>query len=313
MTNPRTSRWILRITSVLLGFMLWAYISGSRQIKMVTKAFTVPVYFENITDDVILMEDVFYEVNVQLRAPEPVIRKMGPNDLNIAINLENKAFGVHSIPLTEQMVHRPKDAQVVGITPNTIQFRIEKKIRKMLPVKPTIVGDVVQGMEIKKVLAYPAAIALEGPTTEFQKRDFLATEPIDVSGKSASFSTSTFVVLKSDYLKILKDPSVKVDVIIGEETKTHTYRSLPVELVNSKRKIWVNPTTINVIVTGPISYLNQVTRAKLRVFIDCSGLSPREEDYVLTPQIEYKGAVSKKIQDNIQLKTSPEMVNVRVF
>ncbi len=311
--RKRSSKMWLRIISLILGFSLWAYISGSRQIKMVTKAFTVPIYFENITDNVILMEDVFYEVNVQLRGPEKTIRTLDLKDLYVSIDLENKAFGIHSIPLTERMIHRPKGIQVVGITPNTVQFRIERKLKKLLPVKPTIVGNVAEGFEIKKVLPSPPALELEGPASEFQKRDYISTEPIDVSGKTTSFTTKGFVVLKSDYLKVTKDSSVKISVIIGEETKTRNFRGIPVTLIHQKKKTWVNPTRINVIATGPYSSVKKLIRKNFHVIVDCSGLSSRKEDYVISPRIEYKGKDAEQLLNTIDLRTSPEMVNVRVF
>ncbi len=312
MSDSKSSKLWLRIISLVLGFAIWAYISGSREIKLVTKAFTVPIYFENITDNVILMEDVFYEVNVQLRGAEKTIRKLDTKDLYVSIDLKNKAFGVHSIPLTERMIHRPKAIDVVGITPNAVQFRIERKLKKQLPVKPTIVGNPADGFEIRKVEAFPPALELEGPASEFQKRDYLTTEPIDVTGKSASFTSKSFVVLKSDYLKVTKDSSVRVTVIIGEESKTKVFRGIKVTLINQQKKTWVNPTRINVIATGPVSAIKKLKRKNFHIVVDCTGLSSRKEDYVIPPRIEYRGA-DKRLLNQIELKTSPEMVNVRIF
>lgn len=313
MSRTEASKLWIRIISLILGFALWAYISGSRQITMVTKSFTVPIYFENITDDVILMQDVFYEVNVQLRGPEKSVRELESKDLYVSIDIENKAFGVHSIPLTERMVHLPREIQVVGITPNTVQFKIERKLRKLLPVKPTIVGNTADGLEIKRVLPTPPAIELEGPASEFQKRDYLSTEPIDVTGKSASFTTKSFVVLKSDYLKVTKDSSVNVNVVIGEQTKTQVFRGVEVTLIHQQKKTWVNPTRINVIATGPFSLIKKLKRRNFQVIVDCSGLSSSKEDYVISPRIKYKSKDSERLLSNMALKTSPEMVNVRVF
>ncbi len=313
MNRTGSSKMWLRIISLVLGFAIWAYISGSRQIKMVTKAFTVPIYFENITDNIILMEDVFYEVNVQLRGPEKAVRDLETKDLYVSIDLGNKAFGVHSIPLTERMIHRPKEIQVVGITPNTVQFRIERKLKKLMPVKPTIVGNVTDGFEIKRVLATPPAIELEGPASEFQKRDYLTTEPIDVTGKSASFTTKGFVLLKSDYLKVTKDSNVDIKVIIGEQTQTQVFRGIEVTLIHQRKKTWVNPTQIKVVATGPHSIIKKLKRRGFHVIVDCSGLSSRKEDYVISPRIEYKLKETLRLPDSVELKTSPEMVNVRVF
>lgn len=313
MNRTISSKLWLRIISLILGFALWAYISGSRQITMVTKAFTVPIYFENITENVLLTEDVFYEVNVQLRGPEKSVRELETKDLYVSIDLGNKAFGVHSIPLTERMIHRPREIQVVGITPNTVQFKIERKLKKFLPIRATVVGNTADGFEVKKVLPTPPVLELEGPASEFQKRDYLTTEPIDVTGRSASFTTKSFVVLKSDYLKVTKDSSVDINVVIGEQTKTQVFRGITVTLIHQQKKTWVNPTRINIIATGPFSLIKNLKRKNFQVIVDCSGLSSRKEDYMISPRLEYTLKNSEHLLSNIELKTSPEMVNVRVF
>lgn len=302
-----------RITSVLLGFLLWAYLSGGKQAKVITKAYILPVYFENIAEDGMLMENIFYEVNVQLRGSEQSVRRINPDDLYLSINLKDKSYGVHSIPLTEQMVNKPKDVQLISITPNAIQFRIERKISKPVAVRPVVVGQPADGFEVYQTVVTPPAIQIEGPVSAFQDYDYVETEPIDVTGLNTPFSTQTFVLLKSQYLKIVRESTVQVDVVIGEETKTRIIRSLTVELVNRSSKTWVNPDRINVVVTGPISYLEQLSRSQLAVQVDCEDLSPRKEDYVLTPTVRILGDNSAVLSRNLELKTSPEMVHVRVF
>lgn len=313
MNRTSSSKMWLRIISLILGFALWAYISGSRQIKMVTKAFTVPIYFENITENVILMEEVLYEVNVQLRGSEKSVRTLEPKDLYVSIDLKNKAFGVHSIPLTERMIHRPKGIQVVGITPNTVQFRLERKLKKLVPLKPTIVGSVADGFEIKKVVPTPPALEIEGPASEFQKRDYLTTEPIDVTGKSSSFTTEGSIPLNSDYLKMTNETSVEINVVIGEQRITHVFRGVKVTLIHQQKKTWVNPTRINVIASGPFSVVKKLKLQNFHVIVNCKGLVSRKEDYLLSPNIEYRIKNVSQSLSKLELKTSPDMVNVRVF
>ncbi len=313
MTTSKGIRMGFRITSLVLGFLLWAYLSGGKQAKVVTKAYTIPVYFENIAEEAMLMENIFYEVNIQLRGPEQMVRRINPDELYLSINLQDKTYGVHSIPLTEQMVHKPKDVQLVSITPNAIQFRIERKVSKPVAVKPVIVGQPADGFEVHRTIVTPPAIQVEGPVSAFQDYDHVETEPIDVTGLNSSFSTQTFVMLKSQFLKVVKESTVKVDVIIGEETKTRIMRGLSVNLINQKTKTWVNPDRINVVVTGPISYLEQLSRDQLKVQVDCGDLAPRAEDYVLSPTVQVTGENSSALNRNLELKTSPELVHVRVF
>ena len=312
MTLNNRATNVYRLASLLIGFLLWAYFSGYRK-NDITKAYTIPVYFENIAENGMLMENIFYEVNIQLQGEEQLIRKINPTELYATIDLEDKNFGVHSIPLTAQMVHLPRGANLVSITPNTIQFRIEHKITKPVQVRPVIVGQPADGFEVYKSSATPPTILVEGPLSAFQEHDYVETEPIDVTEMNSSFNTQTFVLLKSDYLKVMKESTVRVDVTIGEETNTRIFRGFTVELENQGSKTWLNPQRLNVVVTGPISYLEQVSRAGIHVVVDCANLEPRKEDYILPPIVQMTGDNSDVLNRNLEFKTSPEVVHVRVF
>jgi len=313
MPKDERSRNLLRLISLLMGFIIWAYLSGYKQTKVVSKAYTLPVYFENLPENTMLLENVFYEVNVQLRGSEQAIRRINPEDLYVSLNLEHRSFGVHSVPLTESMVHRPKEIQVVSITPNTLQFRIDRKIRKKVPVRAVIIGKPADGFEIYQANVTPPAVEVEGAATAFQQLTTVETEPIDVTDLNASFSTNTFVLLKSDYLKLLKEATVKVDVIIGEQTKTRIFRNRPIQLINQSRKTWVNPRRITVVVNGPLSWVDQLESRFIRVQVDCADLQPRKEDYILSPQVEYVGENAEQINRNVTFRTNPELVNLRVY
>ena len=298
--------------SFLIGFLLWTYLSGYRK-NVVTKAYTIPVYFENIAENGMLMENIFYEVNIQLQGEEQLIRRITPSELYVTIDLKDKDFGVHSIPLTAGMVHLPKDTNLVSITPNTIQFRIERKITKPVQVRTVIVGKPADGFEVYESRVSPPTILVEGPLSAFQEHDYVETEPIDVTGLNATFTTQTFVLLKSEYLKVVNESSVQVHVIIGEETSTRIFRGFNITLENQKSKTWLNPQRVNVVITGPISYLEQITRDDVKVVVDCSNLTPKTDDYVVSPIVLVTGENRDGFNRNLNFRTSPEMVHVRVF
>jgi len=298
--------------SFVIGFLLWTYLSGYRK-NVVTKAYTIPVYFENIAENGMLMENIFYEVNIQLQGEEQLIRRITPSELYVTIDLKDKDFGVHSIPLTAGMVHLPKDTNLVSITPNTIQFRIERKITKPVQVRSVIVGQPADGFEVYESRVSPPTILVEGPLSAFQEHDYVETEPIDVTGLNSTFTTQTFILLKSEYLKVINESSVQVHVIIGEETSTRIFRGFNVTLENQKSKTWLNPQRVNVVITGPISYLEQITRNDVRVVVDCGNLSPRQDDYVVAPIVQVMGENRDGFNRNLNFRTSPEMVHVRVF
>ncbi|GEM_PF-1550137 len=308
------SDWFLKVISVLIAFIMWAFISGQKTPKIIEKNFTAPIYFENTSEDMILTRDVLYEITVQLRGPETTIKKIKSEDVYITIDLKNKKFGLHSIPLTEDLVHKPAGVSVINIIPNTIQFKIEKKITRFVPVKANIVGELPDNLEVKKVILSPPVVKVEGPQSVLEKVQYFESEVIDISDKMQSFETNTVVILNSNFLKLLSEPNIKVKVIIGEKDRIRLFKNIPITLANvGKHTVWINPKRIAVQVKGSKKYVEAVLRKNIKVFIDCKNLKPKEKDYVLTPQIDYVGVDSEKIKNNVRFKTIPSLVNVRVF
>ncbi len=312
--NIFESEMFLKIISLLIAFIVWAVISGQKTPKIIEKNFTAPIYFENTSDNMILTRDVLYEITVQLRGPEQIIKKIKPEDVYITIDLKNKKFGLHSIPLTEELVHKPQGVSVINIIPNTIQFKIEKKITRIIPIKPNIVGELPDNLEVKKIILSPPVVRVEGPQSILEKIKFFPTEVIDVSNKLKTFETTSVVILNSNFLKLLTNPNVRVKIVIGEKDKIRLFKNIPVTLANTgKHKIWVNPRKIMVQVKGPKSSVDKIKRKKIKVFIDCKNLAPREKDYILTPQIDYSEQNGEEVKNIVKFKTIPSLVNVRVF
>ncbi len=308
------SNWFLKIISLLIAFIMWAIISGQKTPKIIEKNFTAPVYFENTSDDMILTRDVLYEITVQLRGPETIIKKIKPEDVYITIDLKNKKFGLHSIPLTEDLVHKPAGVSVVNIIPNTIQFKIEKKITRIIPIKPKIIGELPDNLEVKKVILSPPTVKVEGPQSILEKVKYFETEVIDVSDKMQSFTTNTVVVLPSNFLKLLSEPNIKVKVIIGEKDIIKLFRNIRITLANvDKHTVWINPKTIAVQVKGNKRFVELIKKKYIKVFIDCKNLKPMKKDYVLTPQIDYTDPKDTQLKNKVKFKTIPSLVNVRVF
>ncbi len=311
--NIFESNLFLKLISLLVAFIIWGFISGQKTPKIIEKNFTAPVYFENTSENMILTRDVLYEITVQVRGAEQIIKKIKPEDIYITIDLKNKKFGMHSIPLTEDLVHKPEGVKIVNIIPNTIQFKIEKKIKRIVPVKANLVGELPDNLEVKKVIVTPPTVTVEGPQSVLEKIQYFQTEVIDLSNKANSFEVNSVILLNSNFLKLLSNPNVKVKVIIGEKDKIKIYRNIPITLANASGKIWVNPKAITVRVKGAKKYVDKISKKHIKVFIDCKNLTPRKKDYILTPQIDYLGPEENQIKTNVNFKTIPSIVNVRVF
>jgi len=313
MTKEKKFLLGFKILSVLIAFALWVGTSGYKHTTIISKAFTIPVYFENISDDIVLIRDYLYEVNVQLSGPQKILKSLKREDVELSINLKGKEFGKHSIPL-EGYIKVPDDVIIEDTQPRSIEFRVEKKVSKVLAIKPTVVGTPVDGYEVKRVLTIPSVTTVEGPESELKGVYSIHTDPIDITGKTKSVNAVVSVLPASGYVKVKRNKEIEVSVVIEEENKTFLFKKLKIKKVNTIGKtVWINPKIVNVAATGQISILELIVKEDIDVYIDCKSLIPRKDDYILTPSVIVKGLHREEILKNIKFKVLPGSINIRVF
>jgi hypothetical protein len=313
MTKEKKFLLGFKILSVLIAFALWVGTSGYKHTTIISKAFTIPVYFENISDDIVLIRDYLYEVNVQLSGPQRILKNLKREDVEVSINLKNKEIGKHSIPL-EGYIKVPEEVTVEDTQPRSIEFRIEKKISKVLAIKPTVVGDPRDGYEVMRIMTMPSVTTVEGPESELKGVYNIHTDPIDITGKTSTVKANVTLIPASGYVKVKRNQNIEVTVVIEEENKTFLFKKLSIKKVNAKDKtVWINPKVVNVIATGQISYLEKINKKDIDVYIDCKDLKPKKEDYILIPTVDYKGDNREEILKHVKFKTLPGNINVRIY
>ena len=88
--------------------------------------------------------------------------------------------------------------------------------------------------------------------------------------------------------------------------------AVPVEVINARYQVAINPDELTVFLLGPPSLLEQIDLETLRLVIDAAELAPRAEDYHLAPSIDFG---QEGLADLIELVTTvPQReINVRVF
>lgn len=79
-------------------------------------------------------------------------------------------------------------------------------------------GQPATGYAIERVLVDPAAVQLVGPRSTIERRETVATEPVDVSGRRSTLARTVAVALP-DGVKLVRDTGVRVTVQIRAEDR----------------------------------------------------------------------------------------------
>ena len=125
----------------------------------------------------------------------------------------------------------------IKIEPPRAQVRISVArdlANATLPVTPTLTGAPAAGYLVTAVTVDPVIVGVAGEASVVTRLPDVATEPIDLSGRTASFATAVAVVAPAG-VTIDGQATVRVSVTIGVSTASRTYE-VALEPVGAQRR-----------------------------------------------------------------------------
>lgn len=215
-------------------------------------------------------------VNRVAKVSLPVSLQQQVTDFQTLLN--PVAYDAATVPITE-----------VEITPSSIVTRIEVRTTgKPVSVVANIVGEPAEGFTIQQRRALPETILVDGPPEVLQDLLFVNTEPVDVTGRTESFSVSVNLEDLPNGVTVVDatGPTVEVRVaIVSASQSTQTLQSIPVQLIGVEDGLEARVTTPNVTlqVSAPVGLLQSMSAQDVNVLIDTTGLGPGT--YSLSPEV----------------------------
>ncbi|MGA7827713.1 MAG: diadenylate cyclase CdaA [Geobacteraceae bacterium] len=174
-----------KLATVALVFVCWLIITA-RQGEIVTV--TAPVQFRNPPETLLLRSASAEDVELQLKTYSSLIQLPKEGDLAAEIDLTKVHAGVNNVLLKKEDFSLPSGVVINRISPSSLRVIMEKKVRKLVLVKPRLAGRLPAGLHLRTVTAVPSEVMLEGPDSVMARLDSVRTEEIrlkDVDGSSS--------------------------------------------------------------------------------------------------------------------------------
>jgi YbbR domain-containing protein len=207
-------RWVLnnlllKIIALVTAVLLWSAVAQQQMIEI---AYSVPIEFHQVPEDLEITTEVVPQAQVRLRGPSRRIREMNAGDVHPVVDLATVQPGERTFDLTTAQVHVPYDVEVVQIIPAHVRLAFDRRASKQIPVRPRVVGSLPSGFAIASITADPPAITVVGPERRVSAVDSAQTDPIDASGVvgQASFTTNAYVA--DPLVRELRPTPVRVTV-----------------------------------------------------------------------------------------------------
>ena len=177
----------------------------------------------------------------------------------------------------------------ITINPDNIQVSlpiIQQGGYRDMAVKVMITGTLASGYRLKNITAAPLLVTVYSENLPLIESlpGYVETTPLDLSGASENIATHIPLNLPSGVLLIGDQTvSVQIEIVPIEDSRPVAFRQVEVIGLSSGLEVQVSPTTVDVILAGPLPVLNSLEPSDVHVRLDLTDLAVGT--YQLTPTV----------------------------
>ena len=175
-------------------------------------------------------------------------------------------------------------------------------------IKVVVKGQVSNGYRVTNISVFPPAVTVfsTDPKIVDALPGYVETKPIDLTGAHDDIDTQAELNLPEG-VSIVGSQTVNVQVGIAAIEGSVTLTNMPVQIINLGPDLagTASPDRIDVILSGPLPLLDQLTANQVHVTIDMTGKGAG--DYQVTPNVTVDIptiSVESKLPETIQVTVS---------
>lgn len=236
-------------------------------------------------------------------AVELVSRVVVKVDVSGAISMIDRQFPVEVLDINGDLINR------VTVSPKDVDVSLPVDLLggfKNVAVKVVTTGQVANGFRLTNIAISPPTVTLfsDDPNVLDDVPGFVETLPVDLTGLNEYTEVSAGLNLPKG-ISLVRDPRVLVQISVAAIEGSLTL-TVPVEVIGLPPELdaVISPTTVDIIVAGPLNILDELNAEDFLVVLDLTGLPAGV--YQRTPEMEILPA-------DIRLQTIlPETVEVTI-
>lgn len=290
--------WFLRFISVLGAISLWFYVVNSEPIELEHK---LPLKIQTVSGFA-KVNNVPTELQVRFKGPRTFMKNITQSRAPVKIKVGNPQIGKTStVSIAPEEIPLPFGVEIVDYSPREIEIEWDKEIKKYVPLKPQLVGELAKELKFSGQLKNKEVL-ISGARTVLKNIGRINSRAVDISVLEGQGE----MILTYDEL----DPRIEVE---PSEGVSMSYEILPNR---------ANFTLKNI----PIRFLSNSNRfsadrqkVSMEVLIFGEGAQIRENQVKVIADIpsDAKGRVNVPLKVELPegvhlVKVNPESITVNV-
>lgn len=258
-----------KIISLVLAVLIWGIIQGE-QVMEVGRDVHITI---KVPEQHIIRESSQQVRQITVRGPRVLISEV-PNRLQAEISLPKNTLGQYRTRLTKAQLTEIDPRLAVSIHDPYMDFFIDRKYTRSVPIKELLVGVPKKGHILKKVSIKPRSVKVTGLRSEVIRLKSIATEPVEINGIAKDQKVEVNLIPPTDMKTSYSPTSTEVAIKVGEEKVNKLIRGVPIEVVGSAYMAQIRPLFVSVTIQGTPATLNFIRKKDITAFIPMDTAKP---------------------------------------
>ena len=299
--------WPAKVLCLGLAIILFVF---NRMSNLDSRFLSAPLRIEKLSS---LMPSKSYPkmIRVTLRGEANSIFPIQESDVEVFVEMEQIVEpGTYTVPVQWRKKGTALGVEPLQITvdPAEINFTLDYKISKFVPLLPNFQGQVDSGFSMASYTLYPNQIIIDGPANLMVNIAELLTEPIDLDGRRSDFS-GTVNIMQSEPLVLIRGSGTSEFYgTISQIIPVRNISNVPIVITGIKDGLTGELERK----TGSI-HLEAENQEAVQRFVpppdflrvDCSGIS-EPGNYILRVLADSTGGISVMVDpEEVTIKISP--------
>jgi YbbR domain-containing protein len=211
--KPRTL--FQAMASIVVAAIFWStLILGQKQI--VERTMTIPLEYTPPGEGLVITGSKVQEVVIHAAGPKSAMNDFAISEPKVMIDLSKLTEGTHTIPVTGENIDYPRDVSLLDISPADLEVNLAGLIQQSVPITPQLIGQLPNGLKIKKVTVSPEFLQVFAPPNRHPKKSpTVSTTPIYLNSISSDSSLLCKIVAPPSFQPVDKRwPDVEISITL---------------------------------------------------------------------------------------------------
>lgn len=189
--SRRLATWGLRLFAIGAAMVAWTLVTLDQIEPENERVLNVGVVYDTPDGYILLRRPD--QVQIAVRGPESVIRRLNPFQISILVRPAAQ-LGPQEVPLHPEQVQLPPALTVTSFDPEALSLELDSAETRRISVQPRFVGEPAAGATVRNVTSEPATVLVRGSQRLLASMHAVTTTPVDLSGHALDFSETAVVV-----------------------------------------------------------------------------------------------------------------------